>query len=113
MNALEHWIDLIAAAAGSFISAAVGIAMRHAHEVQQGKPWPTWKRLALNTPTLLVMAVAGDTIGQWLHTAYGMPELSSSVLAANLGYLGPASIDRFAVWLEARKPGASSDEGDK
>ncbi len=101
MNALEHWFELIMAAVGSFITAAVGVAMRHAHKVQRGEPF-SWSRIALDGPTVLFMGLVGGAIGQWLHQSYAMPELFGSVIAASGGYLGPSVVDRILDYLEKR-----------
>ena len=102
-DALTHWFGLIAAAVGSFIAAAIGVAMRHAHKVQRGEPGPGWSRIWLDAPTVFVMGIAGSGAGEWLHASYGMPELFGGVIAASLGYLGPSVVDRVLEWLETRK----------
>jgi H+/Cl- antiporter ClcA len=102
MSALEHWLDLITAAIGSFIAAVAGVAMRHAHKVQRGERPPTWSRIWWDAPTVFVMGLAGGAIGEWLNHSYGMPELFGSVIAASLGYLGPSAVDRTLEWLERR-----------
>lgn len=101
MNALEHWFELIAAAVGSFITAGLGVAMRHAHKVQRGEQF-SWHRVMLDGPTVLVMGLAGSVAGDYLHQSYSMPELIGGVIAASLGYLGPSVVDRALDWLDRR-----------
>lgn len=101
MNALEHWFELVAAAAGSFITAAIGVAMRHAHKAQQGEPFK-WNRVLLDGPTVLFMGLLGGASGQWLTQAYGMPELFGSVIAASGGYLGPSLVDQVRDAIKKR-----------
>jgi hypothetical protein len=90
------------AAVGSFIAAIAGVAMRHAHKAQRGEKF-IWSRIWLDAPTVFVMGLTGSAAGQWLHGAYGMPELFGGVIAASLGYLGPSAVDRALEYLEKRK----------
>jgi uncharacterized membrane protein YjjP (DUF1212 family) len=101
MDGFNHWLDLITAAVGSFITAAVGVAMRHAHKVQRGEPF-SWARIALDGPTVLFMGLLGGALGQYLTVSYAMPELFGSVIAASGGYLGPSIVDRILDWVERR-----------
>jgi hypothetical protein len=101
MEPVTHWLDLLAAAFGSFLAAVMGVAMRHAHKVQRGEPF-VWSRVLLDGPTVFVMGIAGGTAGEYLHTSYAMPEMIGWVLASSLGYLGPSVVDRALEWLENR-----------
>ena len=103
-DGLQSWWAEIMAAAGSLISAAIGVAMRHAHNVQQGGVVPPWGRILLDAPTLFVAALAGHGAGEWLHSAYAMPTVFGEVVAVCLAYLGPSVIDRVATWLASKKP---------
>ena len=101
MDGFNHWLDLIAAAIGSFITASIGVAMRHAHKVQRGEPF-SWARIALDGPTVLFMGLVGGAGGEYLHSSYAMPELFGNVIAASGGYLGPSVVDRVLDWVERR-----------
>ena len=100
---ISQWWQLITAAFGSFFAAVVGVAMRHAHKVQRGEPAPSWSRIWLDAPTLFFAVIAGTAVGQWLHGAYGMPELFGNVVTVIIAYLGPSVVDRALEWLEKRK----------
>jgi len=48
------------------------------------------------------MGLVGGALGQYLHSAYAMPELFGSVIAASGGYLGPSVVDRLAEAIAKR-----------
>jgi hypothetical protein len=94
--------ELLVSLTGAFITAFLGVLMRHGHRAAQGEEWE-WRRIMLDAPTVFVMGITAGAAGQYLETHYGFPELITWALAANFGYLGPTLVDRIAKILEDRK----------
>lgn len=81
---------------GPGISAAVGISMRLAQDLADGTRW-SWRRLLLEVPSVVGIAVACAGAAEWLH----LSTTAASGMAAIAGYVGPKVI----VSLIARKVG--------
>lgn len=81
---------LLAGLLGPAASAAVGVAMRHARMAYDGRPI-SWRRVLLDLPTVLGMAIAGGAIGDF----FGLSEMVRWGLAGLLGYAGPPILDRI------------------
>jgi len=93
---------LLAGLMGPAISAAVGVAMRHARMAYDGRPI-SWRRVLLDMPTVLGMAIAGGAIGDY----FGLSEMVRWGLAGLLGYAGPPVLDRIiARYLPPPQGGA-------
>lgn len=99
---LYNTFELLVSLTGAFITAFLGVLMRHGHRASQGEEWE-WRRILLDAPTVFVMGITAGAAGQYLETHYGFPELITWALAANFGYLGPTLVDRIAKILEDRK----------
>lgn len=101
MNSIDHFVEILMGLLGSFITAAIGVMMRHGHQAAQGIPW-SWNRIFLDAPTVLLMGITGGALGQYLEGHYGFPEVISWALAGNFGYIGPQLVDRVASYLEKK-----------
>ena len=97
MEGFSHWLDVMAAAIGSFIAAVLGVVMRYTHAIQRGEA-VNWKRIWLDGPTIFVMGLAGYAA----HVYYGVPEVVGYVGSSLLGYLGPSAINRLVEFIEQR-----------
>lgn len=101
-KSLVSSIELLISLTGAFITAFLGVLMRHGHRASQGEEWE-WKRILWDAPTVFVMGITAGAMGKYLETHYGFPELITWALAANFGYLGPTLVDRIAKIVEERK----------
>lgn len=101
-ESITHAVELLISLTGAFITAFLGVLMRHGHMASQGKKWE-WRRVMLDAPTVFVMGITAGALGKYLETHYGFPELITWALAANFGYLGPTVVDRLAAYVENRK----------
>ena len=99
LESISHTWELLVSLTGAFITALLGVLMRHGHRVSQGEEWE-WKRVMWDAPTVFVMGITAGAIGKYLENHYGFPELITWALAANFGYLGPTLVDRAARFLE-------------
>jgi len=96
-----HIADILLSLVGAFFMALVGVLMRYGHMISQGAEW-SWRKMAWDVPTVIVMGVLAGSIGKYLQEHYQFPEEIIWALSANFGYFGPKLLDRIANYLENR-----------
>lgn len=96
-DALQHWLDVMIAAVGTFIAAGVGLMMKYAHKVQRGEP-VDWSRLWLDTP----MIIFSGWCGLAAHDYFGVPDAVAYITAGLVTYLGEKSITILIDILKGR-----------
>lgn len=89
MDQFLHAVDLFLAAVLAILLAFVGALTRLFHEHVHDRGELSWRRVAFSLPGAILMGVIGTAVGQYLHTQWGLPELTGGALGGALGYLGP------------------------
>lgn len=101
MNEIWHAFDLFIAAVFAIVLAFVGSLTRLFHEHAHGNQL-TWQRVLFALPGAVLMGVIGTATGQYLHDAWGLPELTGGALGGALGYLGPSTLETLARLIVSR-----------
>lgn len=96
MNEIWHAVDLFIAAVFAIVLAFVGSLTRLFHEHAHGNQL-TLQRVLFALPGAILMGVIGTATGQYLHEAWGLPELTGGALGGALGYLGPTILNAIAT----------------
>jgi hypothetical protein len=96
-DGLNHWLEVMASTIGTFIAAAIGVAMRYTHQIQQGIK-VDWSRVWLDGPMMIVAAWCGQAAHEYFH----VPELIGYVCAALLTYLGEKGVTLLIEALKKR-----------
>lgn len=87
----QFWqaIDLFLAALFAIMLAFMGALTRLFHEHVHERGELSWRRVVFALPGAILMGVIGTAAGQYLHSAWGLPEITGGALGGALGYLGP------------------------
>lgn len=109
----QFWgaVDLFLAALFAILLAFMGALTRLFHEHVHERGELSWRRVAFALPGAVIMGVIGTASGQYLHAAWGMPEITGGALGGALGYLGPTILT--VVANEAVKRWGQSKTGDE
>lgn len=97
LDALGHWLDVMIAALGTFIAAAVGLAMKYAHKAQRGEA-VDWSRIWLDGPMIIFSGWCGLAV----HDYFGVPDAVAYITAGLVTYLGEKSITIIVDILKGR-----------
>jgi hypothetical protein len=107
---MEKFLTLMADLVGPIFAALVGTLTRHTHlSSKYGLPM-NWSRVALDTPSVLLMGIIGGAMGQYTHDHYSTPELFTWGLAAAFGYTGPTIVDTIMDVLHRKIIGDKPDD---
>lgn len=96
MNEIWHAFDLFIAAVFAIVLAFVGSLTRLFHEHAHGTQL-SGQRILFALPGAILMGVIGTATGQYLHDAWGLPEITGGALGGALGYLGPTTLNAIAT----------------
>lgn len=97
LGAFQHWLDVMIAAIGTFIAAAVGLAMKYSHKVQRGET-VDWNRIWFDAP----MIIFSGWCGLAAHEYFGVPETIGYIVSALMTYLGEKSITMLLDFIKGR-----------
>lgn len=111
MQAFNAAMDLLLSTIFAFMIALAGGMVRLFHEQVHGEPF-SWSRVFLVLVSAILLGVLGQTVGEYLHTNYNLPELTGGALGGLLGYLGPTFLDTLAAIALRKVDRMEKSDGD-